>query len=70
MSKQADNALKDTGDAVQKQVKMLDDALSYELNRVMKEMGRALTSISGKFTSDYQQLVNEMGKVTRAQGVN
>ena len=65
MSHHADNALKDTGEAVQKQVKMLDDALSHELNRVMNEMGRALTTISGKFTQDYQKLVNEMHRVIR-----
>ncbi|WP_286237613.1 hypothetical protein [Neptuniibacter halophilus] len=70
MSQQADNALKDTGEAVQKQVKMLDDALNHELNRVMNEMGRALTTISGKFTSDYQQLVTEMHKVTRMREVS
>jgi gas vesicle protein len=70
MSQHADEALKDTGEAVQKQVKMLDDALNHELNRVMNEMGRALTTISGKFTTDYQQLVNEMNKVTRMQGVS
>lgn len=70
MSQHADNALKDTGEAVQKQVKMLDDALNHELNRVMNEMGRALTTISGKFTSDYQQLVNEMHKVIRTREVS
>lgn len=67
MSQHADSALKDTAEAVQKQVKMLDDALNHELNRVMSEMGRALTTISGKFTSDYQQLVNEMHKITRTR---
>jgi gas vesicle protein len=68
MSQHADRALKDTGEAVQKQVKMLDDALGHELNKVMSEMGRALVTISGKFTSDYQQLVNEMHNITRMRG--
>lgn len=66
MSKQAESALTSTGEAVEKQIKMLDDALERELTQVMTEMGRALTTISGKFTSDYQQLVTEMQKVTRS----
>lgn len=65
MSKQAETALTNTGEAVEKQVKMLDDALEHELNKIMSEMGRALATISGKFTSDYQQLVTEMHNVTR-----
>lgn len=68
MSQHADNALKDTGEAVQKQVKMLDDALARELNQVLSELGRALATISGKFTADYQQLVNEMHKVVQLRG--
>lgn len=68
MSKNADQALKDTGEAVEKQIKMLDDALVRELNQVLNELGRALTTISGKFTSDYQKLVNEMHQVVQFRG--
>lgn len=68
ISQHADNALKDTGEAVQKQVKMLDDALAHELNQVLTELGRALVTISGKFTADYQMLVNEMHKVIKIRG--
>ena len=70
MSQHADSALKDTSEAVQKQVKMLDDAMALEVNRVMTEMGRALATITQQFTTDYQKLVNEMQRVTRMQGVN
>lgn len=68
MSQHADRALQDTGEAVQKQVKMLDDALARELNQVLSELGRALATISGKFTTDYQQLVNEMNQVVQFRG--
>ncbi|WP_324034952.1 MotA/TolQ/ExbB proton channel family protein [Aeromonas caviae] len=44
MSQHADRALQDTGEAVQKQVKMLDDALARELNQVLSELGRALAT--------------------------
>ncbi len=44
MSQHADRALQDTGEAVQKQVKMLDDALARELNQVLSELGRALNN--------------------------
>ena len=68
MSQHADSALKDTSEAVQKQVKMLDETMALEVNRVMTEMGRALATITQQFTSDYQKLVNEMQRVTRLQG--
>ena len=68
MNKIAEKALSDTGEAVEKQVKMLDDSLARELNQVLNELGRALTTISGKFTSDYQKLVNEMHQVVQFRG--
>jgi hypothetical protein len=33
----------------------------------MEQMGQALVSITGKFTEDYQGLVNEMDQVIRAR---
>lgn len=68
VSQHADQALRDTAEAVQKQVKALDDALAHEMTVVMNEMGRALATITGKFTSDYQQLVEEMHKITQMRG--
>ncbi|WP_432472084.1 hypothetical protein [Amphritea sp. HPY] len=65
LSHHADEALKDTGESVKKQIRMLEEATQHQMNEVMNEFGRALTTISGKFTSDYQQLVNEMHRVTR-----
>lgn len=67
MSRSADTALKDTAESVEKQVKALDDALAHEMSRVMSEMGRALATISGKFTSDYESLVNGMSKIVQMQ---
>lgn len=66
----AEDALSQTGESVQKQIKLLDDAMSQELQRVMQHMGQSLTTISGKFTDDYQRLVVAMNDVVkRGQGV-
>lgn len=65
LSRHADDALRDTAESVQKQVKALDEALSHELSRVMSEMGKALAQISGRFTSDYESLVNSMANVVQ-----
>lgn len=55
-----------TGKAVEKQVGVLDEAMQKEVNRVMQEMGSALATIAGQFTSDYKELTNEMHRITRA----
>lgn len=61
-----EGALSDTGDAVTKQVRMLDSQMERELSQVMTEMGRALGTISQQFTGDYQQLVREMRTIVNA----
>ncbi|PVZ64478.1 hypothetical protein DC094_19385 [Pelagibaculum spongiae] len=53
-------ALSNTGESVEKQVKMIDQALEHELGQVMQSMGGALASISGQFTNDYKKLVRQM----------
>ena len=58
--------LSDTGEAVQKQVNMIDDTMSKEIEFVLNKMGEALGQISGQFTKDYRSLVNEMEKITNA----
>lgn len=65
MSTVAEKALSNTAEAVTKQVSAMDDAMKHELQQVMTEMGRALTSISGRFTSDYQKLTEQMQRITR-----
>ena len=65
VSDYASQALNDTGESVEKQIKALDLALERELNSVMTQFGKALTTITGKFTTDYQQLVSEMQKITQ-----
>ena len=70
LSKSIEGALNDTGEAVSKQVNMIDQAMAQEIERVMTEMGRALTAISGQFTNDYQKLVNEMKRTSHAQSSN
>lgn len=56
-----------TEESVLKQTRALDQALEQELNRTMSELGTALTSITRKFTEDYQLLVSEMHKVVRTR---
>lgn len=70
MSQHADTALKDTGEAVKKQVKMIEDATQHQLNLIMNEFGKALATITGRFTSDYKQLVDEMHRITKMRGDN
>ena len=48
-----------------KQLTILDEALQQEINRVMTEMGRALTTVTGRFTEDYSKLVQAMQGVVR-----
>lgn len=52
-----------TGDAVNKQLEAMDQAMQQELERVMQEMGRALATISGRFTDDYSRLTSQMAQV-------
>lgn len=56
-----------TGESINKQLDALDNALSDEMTRVMQEMGAALTTISGQFSSDYERLVTAMDQVVRQQ---
>lgn len=65
MTQHADEALKSTAESVTKQVRVLEEATQHQLNEVLNEFARALTTITGGFTADYQKLVNEMHRVTR-----
>lgn len=60
-----EQALSDTGEAVKKQVAILDQARKREVEQIAEEMGKALASISGQFTSDYKRLVDAMKAITR-----
>lgn len=63
----AQTTISSTEESVLKQTRAIDQALEQELNRTMSELGSALTTITRKFTEDYQTLVNEMNKVVRAR---
>lgn len=65
LEKESENALKSTGESVKKQLDMIDKSMQEEVNRVMNEMGRALATISTKFTSDYAELTKEMAKIVQ-----
>jgi len=62
------NAVGNTGNAVDEQIKNIEDATAQQITTVMNEMGRALLSISGKFTKDYGKLVNEMSAIVDKKG--
>lgn len=55
--------IKKTTKEAQTQVSKIDKALAKEIEDKLSEMGSALASITGKFTSDYQTLVREMQSV-------
>lgn len=64
LEKEVANSVETTGKAVNKHLEMIDESMTQEVTRVMTEMGRALASISGQFTKDYQDLTLAMKKVT------
>ena len=69
LTTQIENSLSSTGDAVDKQVGMIDKALEHEIEKVMTEMGSALASISRQFTNDYTQLENAMQNIVETHNV-
>ncbi|MCW7553846.1 hypothetical protein NX722_14670 [Endozoicomonas gorgoniicola] len=56
-----------TGETVDKQLKMIDQSMQQEVNRVMTEMGQALAQVTGRFTKDYTRLTKAMQEVVRQQ---
>ena len=62
-----EEAIRKSAETTSESVQILDQALQAEINRSMEQMGQALVSITGKFTEDYQGLVNEMDQVIRAR---
>jgi len=65
-----EDSLKNTGDAVKKQVDMIDQTSEREIENVMNAMGSALTTITNKFTQDYMRLVKQMEQVVNAGSFN
>jgi len=53
-----------TGEAVNKHLEMIDKSLNREVENVMTEMGGALATISGTFTTDYEKLTKAMKNIT------
>ncbi len=58
-------AVEKTGDGVNAQLSVIDQAMSAEIERVMNEMGRALATITGQFVEDYGKLVVAMQTLVR-----
>ena len=57
-----------TGEAVNAQLEALDQLMNQEIERVMNEMGGALAQIAGKFTEDYRELTEAMGRIVERGG--
>ncbi|MRI34244.1 hypothetical protein EOPP23_14715 [Endozoicomonas sp. OPT23] len=56
-----------TGEAVDSQLKLIDQSMQQEVTRVMTEMGQALAQVTGKFTDDYIKLTQAMNEIVRRQ---
>ena len=46
-----------SAETVNETLKVIDKSMQQEIQRVMSEMGRALTAISGKFADDYTRML-------------
>lgn len=64
---QITQAVGKTGNAVEKQIEVLDLQIQQELNRTLTELGQDLATITQQFTRDYQRLVGEMNRVVQTQ---
>ncbi|PSU24472.1 hypothetical protein CTM97_00570 [Photobacterium phosphoreum] len=63
MEDQVRNQVGLTGEAVDSQLKLIDESMQQEINRVITEMGRALTQVTGKFVEDYVKLTQAMNEI-------
>lgn len=68
LSKELERSVQETGEAVNAQLKMIDEAQKQEISRVMSEMGRALAQISNQFTNDYRRLTDQMQQIVSQSG--
>jgi chromosome segregation ATPase len=62
---QVQQAVTRTGEGVNRQTAILDEAVQREVQRVMNDMGRALATVTGRFTEDYSKLVQAMQVIVR-----
>lgn len=67
VEKTMSDAINKTAESVENKVIALDQAMEQEINNSMQQMGKALTSITGKFTEDYSALVSQMQAVVQAR---
>ncbi|NVO59597.1 hypothetical protein [Photobacterium damselae] len=63
LEEQVVDSVAQTGQAVEKQVEVLDLQMQQEINRVINEMGQGLATVTQQFTRDYGKLTNEMKTV-------
>jgi DNA anti-recombination protein RmuC len=47
-----------SSETINETLKVIDKSMQQEIQRVMSEMGRALTAISGKFAEDYSRMLS------------
>ncbi|WP_011608607.1 MotA/TolQ/ExbB proton channel family protein [Histophilus somni] len=67
LQEEGEKTVKGTAEYVNAQLKLIDDSMQREVERVMKEMGSALATISRQFTQDYTKLVEAMSNIVRSR---
>jgi len=68
LSNELGRSVDETREAVNAQLKMIDEAQKQEISRVMSEMGKALAQISNQFTNDYRRLTDQMQQIVSQGG--
>jgi len=68
LSNELGRSVDETREAVNAQLKMIDEAQKQEISRVMSEMGKALAQISNQFTNDYRRLTDQMQQIVSQSG--
>ena len=58
-----EQSLTQSNDSIRSQYAVIDQRMSYEIEKVLGSMGEALAAISGQFTRDYHQLITHMHRV-------
>lgn len=65
LQEEGNRTVKSVGELVNQELKMIDDSMQRELERVLQEMGSALATISRQFTNDYSKLVEAMSNIVQ-----
>lgn len=59
-------AAQSSGDTINEQLRLIEQATAREIQRAMQEMANQLTNITGRFVDDYQRMVEAMERVVNS----